>query len=111
MDLFYIEGRTELESSSGFRPEETRFGAPMDGKDRGKRDFGFNQPPANARPQRDQRQRGDTVILDDRAAEKLTVLLSSAINRNDKPKVIMIKGSRALHLERVVSDLLNGMED
>ena len=106
VELFYIEGHSELEASMGYRPEETRFGAPMAGGERSQREFGAPMRPARAAV--DARQRGDTVILDDRAASKLSALLLTAINRNDKPKVVMVKGSRALHLERVVNDLLNG---
>jgi UDP-N-acetylmuramoyl-tripeptide--D-alanyl-D-alanine ligase len=106
VELFYIEGHSEIEASMGYRPEETRFGAPMAGGERSSREFGA--PIRPARGQVDNRQRGDTVILDDRAASKLSALLLTAINRNDKPKVVMVKGSRALHLERVVNDLLNG---
>ncbi|MEZ5339099.1 MAG: UDP-N-acetylmuramoyl-tripeptide--D-alanyl-D-alanine ligase [bacterium] len=108
VELFYIEGRSELEASMGFRPEDRSFGAPMHGE-RSNREFGAPMRGGRgAQQNNDTRQRGDTVILDDRAASKLSALLLSAINRNDKPKVVMVKGSRALHLERVVNDLLNG---
>src|SRR5690606_27341496 len=99
---FYIEGRSELEASMGFRPEDRSFGAPMHGE-RANREFGAPMRGGNRAQQAEQRQRGDTVILDDRAASKLSALLLTAINRNSKPKVVMVKGSRALHLERVVN--------
>ena len=50
-----------------------------------------------------------SIILDDTAASKLSALLLNQLDQiGDTPVVVMIKGSRALHLERVVNDLLSG---
>lgn len=87
VELYYIEGRSELDSyGGGFN---TRFG------DNG------------GTPGRD-RQAGGSVILDDRAAYKLSAMLLDEIRSAEQPTVILIKGSRALHLERIVNDLLSG---
>jgi hypothetical protein len=36
-------------------------------------------------------------------------MLMSKVNEEDVPTAVLIKGSRALHLERLVNDLLSGI--
>lgn len=84
VDLFYAEGHSDLGGYGGSR-YDTRF------------DNGGH---------RDHRTTSGTVILDDRAAHKLSARLLEDIRSTDEPTVVMIKGSRALHLERIVNDLL-----
>ena len=89
IELYYIEGRHDYETSENGERSDQRFGAPPGG-----------------RPQ----QRGEeTLILDDRAAAKLSALLLNHLEQAHEPTVVLVKGSRALHLERVVNDLLSGM--
>ncbi|MBN2081141.1 UDP-N-acetylmuramoyl-tripeptide--D-alanyl-D-alanine ligase [bacterium] len=88
VELYYIEGRSGFEGYGGGRIG-SRFG---DGDGRG----------------RDQRQTTGSVILDDRAAYKLSAMLLDEINNAKQPTVVLVKGSRALHLERIVNDLLTG---
>ena len=85
IDLYYIEGHSDFGGFGGGR-HAVRFG---------------NQFPED-RPQRGH----GSVILDDGAASKLSTMLISEINNSDRPTVLMVKGSRALHLERIVNDLL-----
>ncbi len=84
INLFYFEGHSDLGSYGGSK-YDSRF------------DDGGH---------RDHRSSGGTVILDDRAARKLSARLLEDIRGSDEPTVVMIKGSRALHLERIVNDLL-----
>lgn len=87
VELYYIEGRSDLDSySGGF---DARFG-----------DDGGSG--------RDRHQSAGSVILDDRAAFKLSAMLLDELRTAKQPTVILIKGSRALHLERIVNDLLSG---
>jgi UDP-N-acetylmuramoyl-tripeptide--D-alanyl-D-alanine ligase len=85
IELFYIEGRSDIE----YEPpvEESRFGG--------------GDP-------RQWRGSGAVEILDDRAAGKLSALILNMISQDDRPTVVLIKGSRSLHLERVVNELLDG---
>ena len=85
IELFYIEGHSEIAVETTV--EETRFG----GGD-----------------SRHWRGNTKTELLDDRAAGKLSALLLNIINQDDRPTVVLVKGSRSLHLERVVNDLLDG---
>lgn len=85
IDLYYIEGRTDYGGFGGGR-QHLHFGSDL----------------AQDRPHRGH----GNVILDDGAASKLSTMLISEINNSDQPTVLMIKGSRALHLERIVNDLL-----
>ncbi|MDQ3024010.1 MAG: UDP-N-acetylmuramoyl-tripeptide--D-alanyl-D-alanine ligase [bacterium] len=47
-----------------------------------------------------------SVILSDHAAQKLADSLMDELDDSDQPAVVLVKGSRGLHLERVISDLL-----
>jgi UDP-N-acetylmuramoyl-tripeptide--D-alanyl-D-alanine ligase len=47
-----------------------------------------------------------TVILSDHAAGKLADCLIEELDARDEPAVVLVKGSRGLHLERVINDLL-----
>lgn len=85
IDLYYVEGHTDYGGFGGGR-QGTRFGNDMIGD-------------------RQQRSHGN-VILDDGAASKLSTMLISEINNSDQPTVLLVKGSRALHLERIINDLL-----
>jgi UDP-N-acetylmuramoyl-tripeptide--D-alanyl-D-alanine ligase len=87
VELYYIEGRSELGGYGGGR-FDSRFGD----------DGGSGRD----------RQSGGSVILDDRAAYKLSAMLLDEIRNAKQPTVVLIKGSRALHLERIVNDLLSG---
>lgn len=95
------------------------------GSDVGFSDMGFGDPGSYGdKPQRgggrfrdplhDQERRGHFEdgenLLDDRAAAKLSALIMNRIQQDWRPTVILVKGSRALHLERVVNDLLSGGE-
>jgi UDP-N-acetylmuramoyl-tripeptide--D-alanyl-D-alanine ligase len=85
IELYYIEGHANLDTYIEDDERDTRFGgAPR------------FQP------------REELVILDDRAAGKLSALLQNHMDQRREPTVILIKGSRALHLERIVNDLLDG---
>lgn len=85
IELYYIEGHANLETYDD-DDRELRFG--------------------NGRyPQRQE----ELVILDDRAAQKLSALLMNHLEQRRQPTVVLIKGSRAIHLERIVNDLLDGM--
>jgi len=89
IDLYYIDGHSDLsgmDDSNGSRFGDT-----------------FGEPPQARRT-------APTQILDDRAASKLSALLLNQINQDDKQSVILVKGSRALHLERIVNDLLSGTD-
>ena len=88
IDLYYIEGRSDLEAGGNFGNPDARFG----------QSFGGREPePAT-----------DKIIFDDRAAEKLSALLLNEVEQHNRPTVVLVKGSRALHLERVVNELLTG---
>jgi UDP-N-acetylmuramyl pentapeptide synthase len=88
IDLYYIEGRSDLEANGSFGSPDARFG----------QTFGGREPEAPT----------DKVIFDDRAAEKLSALLLNEVEQHNQPTVVLVKGSRALHLERVVNELLTG---
>jgi len=88
LDLFYIDGRSGNQTTYGYDDfrSNTSFGPP--------RPHGRMQP---------------SIILDDTAASKLSALLLNQLDQlGDEHVVVLIKGSRALHLERVVNDLLSG---
>jgi hypothetical protein len=53
---------------------------------------------------------GGHIILDDRSAEKLSALILNELRQDDRPTVILVKGSRALHLERVVNEIILGIQ-
>jgi UDP-N-acetylmuramyl pentapeptide synthase len=48
------------------------------------------------------------VILDDAAVAKISHLVMGRLSADKRPAVVLIKGSRALHLERIVNDLIAG---
>jgi UDP-N-acetylmuramoyl-tripeptide--D-alanyl-D-alanine ligase len=84
IELYYIEGHANLDSYAD-DDQESRFG--------------------NGRyPQRQE----ELIILDDRAAQKLSALLMNHLKQRRQPTVVLVKGSRAIHLERIVNDLLDG---
>lgn len=87
VELYYIEGHSSLGGFAGGRLP-SHFGDPA-GRGRGSR-------------------KPDSAILDDEAVRKLASMLLSDINSSDRPTVVLVKGSRGLHLERLVNDLLSG---
>jgi UDP-N-acetylmuramyl pentapeptide synthase len=87
--LYYVEGNSEQEAG-----EEAVFGAK-----RGVRGW---QNPVQPQPP------GEMVILGDAAAAKIGHLVLTRIASDKRPAVVLIKGSRALHLERVVNQLIAG---
>jgi len=89
IELYYIEGHSDYESRDAQNRPTARFGEVLN----------------DARPQRGSE---EMTILDDNASAKLSAMLLSKINQNKRPTVVLVKGSRALHLERVVNDLLSG---
>jgi UDP-N-acetylmuramoyl-tripeptide--D-alanyl-D-alanine ligase len=54
---------------------------------------------------------GEMLILDDDAADRLADMLYDELERDDRPTVLLVKGSRGLHLERIINDLLARYED
>lgn len=87
-ELFYIDGSSGYQTTYGY--DDNRYGS----------SFG---------PPRHHQRMHHAVILDDMAASKLSALLINQLNQiGDQPAVVLVKGSRALHLERVVNDLLSG---
>jgi UDP-N-acetylmuramoyl-tripeptide--D-alanyl-D-alanine ligase len=84
VELYYIEGHGDLDTYED-DDHDTRFG--------------------NGRFQA---RHEELVILDDRASQKLSALLLNQLELSKEPVVVLIKGSRALHLERIVNDLLDG---
>jgi hypothetical protein len=92
IELYYIEGHTDYESRDAQNRPTARFGEALN----------------DSRPQRGGE---EMTILDDNASAKLSAMLLSKINQNKRPTVVLIKGSRALHLERVVNDLLSGTHE
>jgi UDP-N-acetylmuramoyl-tripeptide--D-alanyl-D-alanine ligase len=90
IDLYYIDGRSDLGGTDG-QANGARFGD------------SFGEPGQARRT-------APSQILDDRAASKLSALLLNQLNQDDKESVILVKGSRALHLERIVNDLLSGTD-
>jgi UDP-N-acetylmuramoyl-tripeptide--D-alanyl-D-alanine ligase len=52
------------------------------------------------------REGNESVLLSDHAAEKLADCLIEELDDSDQPAVVLVKGSRGLHLERVINDLL-----
>lgn len=92
VELYYIEGHSELEGYNHAAKQYARFG--------------------DAYPDvRAQRNSDEGVILDDGAAAKLSAMLLSKISQLKKPAVVLVKGARALHLERIVNDLLSGTNE
>jgi UDP-N-acetylmuramyl pentapeptide synthase len=91
IELFYVEGNSEQSQS-----EEAAFGA--------------RRTTRGWTPQQ-QNGPGETLILDDAAAAKISHLVLTRIAADSRPTVVLVKGSRALHLERVVNDLIAGTED
>jgi UDP-N-acetylmuramoyl-tripeptide--D-alanyl-D-alanine ligase len=89
IELYYVEGNSELEHNS-----EAVFGARRNG--RGWQGTAPPPPPP------------DSVILDDAAAAKISHLVMGRLSADKRPAVVLIKGSRALHLERIVNDLIAG---
>jgi UDP-N-acetylmuramoyl-tripeptide--D-alanyl-D-alanine ligase len=47
-----------------------------------------------------------STILTDHAAEKLADCLIDELEAREQPAVVLVKGSRGLHLERVINDLM-----
>jgi len=90
LELFYVEGHGGLETDEyAERASEGRFGAPPNGRPGGRGE--------------------EMVILDDKAAVKLSALILNHLQQAEEPTVVLVKGSRALHLERIVNDLLSGV--
>jgi len=89
IELFYVEGNSEPDNNG-----EAVFGARRTG--RGWQSNSMQQMPP------------DSVILDDAAAAKISHLVLARIAADKRPTVVLVKGSRALHLERVVNDLIAG---
>jgi UDP-N-acetylmuramoyl-tripeptide--D-alanyl-D-alanine ligase len=86
IELYYVEGNSEPRRDNHAAPQQ-RFG----------RNAHQQSPP----------QSQELTILDDAAADKVTSIVLDEIEEHPQPTVILIKGSRALHLERVVNDLLD----
>ncbi|MCH7472025.1 UDP-N-acetylmuramoyl-tripeptide--D-alanyl-D-alanine ligase [bacterium] len=88
IELYYVEGSSNYKAQAADHSSTARFG----------QTFGGGQA---------QRREGRHEILDDRAAAKLSALLLNLLGQDDSPTVILVKGARALHLERVVNDVLS----
>lgn len=82
IDLYYLHGRSDFHG------------------------FGGGKSPAGFGRDSNQRSSSNTVILDDKSADKLAAMLNQHIKETGAPTVVLIKASRALHLERVVNQLL-----
>jgi UDP-N-acetylmuramyl pentapeptide synthase len=87
IELYYVEGNSEpRRDNNGIGPPQPRFG---------------RSGPQHAAASQ------ELTILDDAAADKVTSIVLDELEEHPDPTVVLIKGSRALHLERVVSDLLD----
>jgi UDP-N-acetylmuramyl pentapeptide synthase len=84
IELYYVEGNSEPRPDH-HGPASSRFG---------------RTPQPAAPPQ-------ELVILDDAAADKVTAIVLEELEEHPEPTVVLIKGSRALHLERVVNDIMD----
>jgi UDP-N-acetylmuramoyl-tripeptide--D-alanyl-D-alanine ligase len=95
IDLYYIEGSTSFSAENGYRPSNSHSNGREQWHDNGGGDS---------------HREGEGLILEDRSADKLSALLLDQIRQDPRPTVVLVKGSRALHLERIVNDVLSGLD-
>jgi UDP-N-acetylmuramoyl-tripeptide--D-alanyl-D-alanine ligase len=102
IDLYYIEGSGAYEVGNGFHGSN------------GSHSLGFGRETGSWNDSQgagDQHRDSEGLILEDRAADKLSALLLDQIRQDNRPTVVLVKGSRSLHLERIVNDVLTGMDN